>query len=111
MHYLIAAIVLLVSGFLLGHHQATTEQRAAQLAQAKQIAAQADKASVIYQTKRAAAEVRIQTITEQVEHVIEKPVYRNVCLDADGVRLVNAASGVDAPGRPETAMRAASAAD
>lgn len=42
------------------------------------------------------------TITETVSHVIEKPVYRNVCLDADGLRALSQAvgAGTAAPGEP-----------
>jgi type II secretory pathway pseudopilin PulG len=33
------------------------------------------------------------TITETVEHIIEKPIYRHVCLDADGLRALSQAIG------------------
>ena len=40
---------------------------------------------------RLAAERRV--ITREVERVVESPVYRNVCLDGDGLRVVAAAAG------------------
>ena len=48
-------------------------------------------------TKHEADKVSIRTefitITEQVEKIIERPVYRdNVCLDADGLRILTAAT-------------------
>lgn len=35
--------------------------------------------------------VVFETIERQVAQVVERPVYRDVCLDDDGVRIVNAA--------------------
>ena len=37
----------------------------------------------------AAAPVRVVTATKVVEKIVEKPVYRNVCLDAEGVDYIN----------------------
>lgn len=57
-------------------------------------------------TAAAAANVQRETIvreiTREVPKIIDRPVYRNVCVDADGVRLieraVGAANGRGAPG-------------
>ena len=38
-----------------------------------------------------------RTITQEVNRVVEKPIYRNVCLDADGLRLANDALAGRAP--------------
>jgi hypothetical protein len=38
---------------------------------------------------QAKIEIRYRTITKEVLHVLERPVYRNVCMDADGLRLLN----------------------
>ena len=38
-----------------------------------------------------ARKTHFRTITKTVERVVEKPVYRNVCFDDDGMRLANAA--------------------
>lgn len=45
------------------------------------------------QDDRAARKTKVKTIITQVEKIIEKPIYRNVCLDPDGLRCVNAALG------------------
>ena len=37
----------------------------------------------------AAAPVKVITATKVVEKIIEKPVYRNVCLDEEGVDYIN----------------------
>lgn len=46
----------------------------------------------------ARAEVRTEfkTITRTVDHVVENPVYRNVCLTDDGLRALAAAVGASA---------------
>jgi hypothetical protein len=52
-----------------------------------------------------------RTITQRVENVVTRDVYRNVCLDADGVLLVNSAlTGRASPGEPAAAMPAAGTA-
>lgn len=42
-------------------------------------------------------------IRENVK-LVERPVYRNVCLDADGLRLANAAKNGTDPGEPVTGV-------
>lgn len=55
-----------------------------------------------------------RTITRDVEKVVTRDVYRNVCLDPDGVRIVNdalagrASSGELAPSMPATGAAAGS---
>lgn len=53
--------------------------------------AQADSAVTSLETKNAASRVIYRTITQQVDKIVERPVYRNVCLDDAGLMLVNAA--------------------
>ena len=47
-------------------------------------------------------ETTVREITREVPKIIDRPVYRNVCIDADGLRLirrsVEAANGERAPG-------------
>jgi hypothetical protein len=51
------------------------------------------------------------TITEEVERVVEKPVYRDVCLDADGLRVLSdAIRGTDPAGQPAGAVPGPAAA-
>jgi hypothetical protein len=48
---------------------------------------------------RAKAKVVIQKRTVYVDKIIDRPVYRNQCFDADGLRCLNAAiNGTDATG-------------
>lgn len=51
----------------------------------------ARKTSAAYQAQKAAREERERVRYVQVQKIVEKPVYRNVCLDADGLRELNAA--------------------
>jgi hypothetical protein len=48
-------------------------------------------ASAELEAVRGKTEVKYRTITKQVEKIIDRPIYSNVCLDADGLRLANAA--------------------
>ncbi len=48
-------------------------------------------ASTQLEVARAKVQVRYKTITKDVERIVERPVYRSVCFDADGVRLANTA--------------------
>lgn len=55
-------------------------------------------AATAEQADQARIETRFRTITREVAHVVERPVYRDCRLDADGLRLVRAAfSGDPAP--------------
>lgn len=51
----------------------------------------ARKSSAAYQVQKAAREQKERVRYVQVQKIVEKPVYRNVCLDADGLRELNAA--------------------
>lgn len=52
-----------------------------------------------------------RTITKRVETYIDRPVYRNICLDDYGLRDVNAAiAGRADPGQPSATLSAADAA-
>lgn len=51
----------------------------------------ARKSSAAYQAQKAAREQKERVRYVQMLKIIENPVYRNACLDADGVSIVNAA--------------------
>lgn len=68
----------------------------------------ADQAADRHEVAKAKIEVRYQTIEKEVQHVVEKPVYRNMCLDADGLRvlsdaLAGPAGAASQPARPVSA--------
>lgn len=51
-----------------------------------------------------------RTITRDVEKVVTRDVYRNECLDADGLRIVNDALAGARTGQPDADMPATPAA-
>ena len=67
-------------------------------------------ASARYEDRRAQRQQQARVITKEIDRVVEKPVYRDVCLDADGVRLLSAAiTGAADPRQSAPAMPASSA--
>ena len=47
--------------------------------------------SAVYQAGKAVREEKERVRYVQVQKIVEKPVYRNVCVDSDGVSIINAA--------------------
>jgi hypothetical protein len=70
----------------------------------------ADGAAVRHEATRAGLQQQRQVLTREIERVVEVPLYRDVCLDADGLRLVAAAAGAEPdPGQLAPAVPAAAA--
>lgn len=106
----IGVLLALIGAFFYGQHVGTQRCEAAHLKAAA--TAQEDREKQIGQAqandaKAAEAAVQRETlvreITREVPKVIDRPVYRNVCVDADGLRLltraVEAANGGATGGR------------
>lgn len=71
--------------------EANRKQREAEATQGNQAAEKKEQGD-------AKAKVVYRTITQTVDKIVERPVYRNVCLDDDGLRSANAAlSGAITP--------------
>lgn len=51
----------------------------------------ADTASENFERDKGKNDVQFKTIRVQVEKIVEKPVYRDVCLDDDGMRTLRGA--------------------
>lgn len=47
--------------------------------------------SAAYQSGKAVREEKERVRYVQVQKIVEKPVYRNVCVDSDGLSVINAA--------------------
>lgn len=47
--------------------------------------------SAVYQTGKAVREEKERVRYVQVQKIVEKPVFRNVCVDSDGLSVINAA--------------------
>ena len=107
---LAAAVIAFGAGWQVRAWKAGAEEATrlqAEQSDAAKRALRTDQAAVKHEATKAAIRQQIQTITQEVERVIEKPVYRNVCLDDDGLRLITEA--LTDPGQPAPAMPAASA--
>ena len=52
-------------------------------------AAKANEASTGLEVENAKAKVITRTVRVFVDKIIDRPVYRSVCVDADGLRLLN----------------------
>lgn len=66
--------------------------------QLRQSEKQADSASVGHEVDKSKIKVQFRTITREVTHVIEKPLYSTTCFDSAGLRLVaSAVSGQSTP--------------
>lgn len=80
------------------------QEDAAELARLK--ARTADTAAEVHEVFKERERVVYQTITETVDRIVERPVYRNVCLDADGLRALSDAihGRASDPGQPSPAV-------
>lgn len=47
--------------------------------------------SAVYQTGKAVREEKERVRYVQVQKIVEKPVFRNTCVDSDGLSIINAA--------------------
>ena len=68
----------------------------AKLAEAeRKHAAQAQRASAQYQAEKTKRENKERIRYVEVQKIVERPVYRSDCLDADGLRQLNSAIGAE----------------
>lgn len=95
-HAAVAALAVVV-GFAGGwktqgwRWDAADKQRLEQeTADLRRITEHARQASGTYEDKRTANETRYRTVTVTLEKIVERPVYLQSCIDADGLRLINA---------------------
>ena len=93
------------------HGAAQTDQLQEQAQAVQQAASQVDAAASSNEAEKERIRVQFQTITRTVEKIVERPVYRDVCLDDDGLRALRAAiGGADPAGEPAPAVPGAGAA-
>ena len=71
----------------------------------------ADESAARHAAEVAAIAAQRRVLTKEIERVVEVPLYRNVCLDDSGLRLVEAAArGTDPAGEPAPALPASAPA-
>lgn len=101
-----------------GATKLTTDHYDAKAATAQQAAAEAYQARTVelntiaaqLEQSRHDRKTVYRTITRDVEKVVTRDVYRNVCLDDDGVRAINDALAGANSGQPDASLPAAAAA-
>ena len=94
-----ACFVLIVSAWQYDHaaqYRRGRESMAAEISgrlkdAAIEKAKQDRESSAVYQAGKAMREEKERVRYVQVKNIVEKPVYRNVCVDSDGVSVINAA--------------------
>jgi hypothetical protein len=101
------ALAVLVLGLLakIGHsiyetieESVWSEVRKEKAEETKRAALKANDAAKVLEKGNAKAKIVYRTITKSVDKYIDRPVYRNVCFDDDGLRDANQAlSGQIAP--------------
>lgn len=48
-----------------------------------------DKISEDYEIEKSRYKVKVETVTREVQKIIERPVYNSLCFDSDGLRSIN----------------------
>lgn len=96
MIYPIIALIILAVGFSAGWGVRGWRADSEELARQEQIREDTarhekavDAAAVKHEQFKSSAAAREQVVVKEVERVVERPVYRNVCLDDDGLRILN----------------------
>lgn len=89
-----------------GYERGITECRAAAAVQRDREIEAGAGASTQLEKSNEKARVVYRTITQSVDHYIDRPVYRNACFDSDGLLDANAAlrGARTAPGKPDDSV-------
>jgi hypothetical protein len=114
----LAACVAGIGGFAYGTRVGAVQEQAAQRraddaaeAERARLQGQIDAGAEAHQSAEYARQANVREIYHETQKVIEHPVYRNVCVDADGVWLLDrAAATANGQGLPGTAGAAAGTA-
>ena len=60
----------------------------------------ANEVSEKYEDVKQVERVKTETITREVQKIVDRPIYINVCFDDDGVSAVNKAAGIEHTAKP-----------
>lgn len=97
----LAASLAGIGGFAYGTRIGAAQEQAAQKradtaadAVRAQLQGQIDASAGAHQSAEYARQSSVREIYHETQQVIDRPVYRNVCIDADGVRLLDRAASV-----------------
>lgn len=107
---LAGALAACIGGFAYGTRVGAAQERAAQQradaaadAERRKLQDQIDASAERHQAAEYARQSNVREIYHESQKVIERPVYRNVCVDADGVGLLDRAASIanaEGVGRP-----------
>ncbi|MGW8190172.1 hypothetical protein [Sphingomonas hankookensis] len=97
----VVAVALLAAAYIAGRHDGRAIANGKQAAVEKAVKAEREKretAVAVTEAAGAAKETdrqeKVREIYRETNTVTERPVYRNLCVDADGVRLVERATAI-----------------
>jgi len=65
---------------------------------------QINKVSSDYEAEKSKQRVKVETVTREVQKIIDRPVYLNRCIDADGLRQINSLINTSSASEPDAAM-------
>ena len=80
--------------YYLKHLKLCEGERTFHAEEAKQHQLTVDSLSLQYDELKKAKSERVEIITKEIEKIVEKPVYQNVCFDQEGIDLINEINGV-----------------
>ena len=115
----LASCVAGIGGFFYGTHVGAAQEQAARKraddaaeAERQKLQGQIDASAGAHQSAEYTRQASVREIYHESQKIVERPVYRNVCIDADGVRLLDRAAQVaNGQGEPGPADAASGAAD
>lgn len=87
-------LLLLGCYFWIGHQAVEDYKDQEAVAQATADKAQRERYDALqasYEALKSKREDNARTITKQVEKVVEKQVYKNICIDEEGLGIINSA--------------------
>lgn len=90
----LAALLVLGAWWYSGHTAVEAYKSQQEIAQAKATKLQQDKYDELagkYETLRDTRATNAKTIIREIEKVVDRPIYRNICIDDAGLSLANAA--------------------
>lgn len=97
----LAACLAGIGGFAYGTRMGVAQEQAAQKraddaadAEREKLQGQIDTGAQAHQSAEYARQAQVREIYHETQKVIERSVYRNVCVDADGVGLLDRAADV-----------------
>jgi len=112
----LAACLIGIAGFAYGVHVGAAQEQAAQKrvddareTEQRKLQVQIDASAQQHQADEYARQGAVREIYHESQKVIDRPVYSNVCLDADGVGLLDRAAAT-ANGEPVAHAAGAAAA-